>query len=1113
MDVQLMLTKMRTTFLFAFATFLMALPLAAQISQATLSGTVRDSTGAVIPNATVEIRNLATNFTRTVKTGPQGEYVIADLAAEHYLARISFAGFKTGVLPDLELQVGQHATYDAVLETGSIDQQLTVEAIAPLLNSANSSVGQVVDSSIIDSVPLDGRGFWELTALTPGAAPQPVTQGTTGNGKNIRASFVSVTINGTSSIWTGWNLDGANITEPQLGGTLIQPNVDAIQEFRVEGANMPAEYGHTPTLINASLKSGSNGFHGDLFEYIRNSAIDARNFFYFPPAGSSVKNEPLQRNQYGFTLGGPIRRNKTFFFADLEKTNIRQGQDNNSVVPSQAQLTGAFGGTKITDPTTHVQFPNNQIPASLISPQARFLLPYIPASNYLQGSTYRAVLIAKLGIDATKADLRLDHQITVNDQLSGHYSVGENSENDPNAFPALGAATLHSRAQSAVISENHIFSPRWINNAKVSYYRSIFLFGAILQGTNIDQMAGIQGFADTTSIQSFPTIALSGYASFTGSPSDQRPKSNRIRDWVYGDTMSFSNGRHDVKFGAELMHQTLGYFNGSSSVGNFTFNGQISGNAFADFLLGYPYQVTRDYYKNLYGNAGNFWSVYALDNFRVTQNLTVNLGVRWERNPFYDGIRGQKAGFDAATGKVVIPSNFDPTSQALSQSLLAAFGDRIETTRSLGLPESIQPASGGFAPRVGFAWRPFGSNKWAIRSAYGIFYVFPDDNLINNTEGSVPFIASQTVINDIPPASPSRTLGDFFLGQPVVVANPTHQVCSFGFAAASCSTPNLYGGDLHSKDTYVQQWNFSAQRQLTTRTSFDLAYVGNKSTHLNQLLSINDPLPGAGAIQNRRPYLQWGTISYPVFTENSNFNSLQMKYQVRDWHDVTVLASYAHGKCIDYGSGEGGTTISLVRSYRAVCDYDQPNVFSGSFNYLLPFGKGKNFLSGGSGWQQLMVRGWQVAGIVTLRNGLPFTPVTGTDIANTGVSNQRPNVIGTPTVVGDVACWYYVAANTGCKTLAPNATSAFSTPAQYTYGNSGRNILRGDSLQQVNFSLQRSFYITESKRLQFRGEFFNALNHPVFGTPGTNVTSSSGGQVSSTVNAARVLQGALKLYF
>jgi hypothetical protein len=331
--------------------------------------------------------------------------------------------------------------------------------------------------------------------------------------------------------------------------------------------------------------------------------------------------------------------------------------------------------------------------------------------------------------------------------------------------------------------------------------------------------------------------------------------------------------------------------------------------------------------------------------------------------------------------------------------------------------------------------------------------------------------------------------------------------------ANSCSTPNLYGGELSSKDTYIQQWNFSVQRQFTSHLSLDLAYVGNKSTHLNQLLSINDPLPGAGAIQGRRPYPQWGTISYPVFDENSNFNSFQSKVQIRTWRDLTLLASYAHGKCIDYGSGEGGTTVTLLHAYRAVCDYDQPNVFSGSFSYLLPFGKGKMFLSDSGKFTQQLVRGWQFAGIVTMRNGLPFTPVVGTDIANTGVSNQRPNVIGTPRIVGTVGCWYYVALNTSCVQADPNGTSAFASPAAYTYGNSGRNILRSQALQQVNFSVQRMFFVTERYRVQFRGEFFNALNHPTFGTPGTNVTASSGGQISSTVNAARVVQMALKLYF
>jgi hypothetical protein len=556
------------------------------------------------------------------------------------------------------------------------------------------------------------------------------------------------------------------------------------------------------------------------------------------------------------------------------------------------------------------------------------------------------------------------------------------------------------------------------------------------------------------------------------------------------------------------MHQTLAFFNGQNSEGNFTFNGQYTGNGFADFLLGYPYSVTRDYYRQLYGSVGNFWSLFVQDNYRLTANLTINAGLRWEQNPFYTGVRGQKAGFDVTNGKVIIPSNFDVTAQPLSSQLLQQFSDRIETTSSVNLPETIQPTSRGFAPRLGFAWRPFGSNTWAVRGAYGIFDVFPDDNLINNTIGTVPFIASSTVINDAAGTyPPSRTFGNFFLGQPVTSANTAKAVCSFGYVADSCSTPNVYGGEPNVKDTYVQQWNFGVQKQISATQSWDVSYVANKSTHLNQSLSINDPAPGPGAIQNRRPYPQWGTITYPVFDENGNYEALQSKYQIRAWRDLNLLAAYAHQKCIDYGSGEGGTTVLLLHSYRAVCDYDQTNVFSGSFSYLLPFGAGQKT------WWAQGIKGWRIAGIATIRSGLPYTPVWGTDVANTGVSNQRPKLVAPPQTVGNVACWYYVAANPSCVALDPGGVTAFVSPAQYTYGNSGRNILRAQALQQWNLSIQRIFSFGEVRRLEFRGELFNAFNHPTFSAPNATVNSSSGGQITSTVNAARVIQLALKLYF
>ncbi len=1086
-----------------------------QITSATLSGTAKDPTGALVAGARVEAKNLNTGLVRTAVSDSNGEYVLSDLPVGHYQVRVSMAGFKGWVLPDIELQVSQHATTNATLEVGNLDQQVTVEAAAPLLNTVTSSVGQVVNASTVERMPLNGRSFWQLAELTPGAVPAAVTQGTTGNGKAIRSTSVNVSINGTSQIWTGWSLDGANITEPQLGGTLIQPNVDAIQEFKVEGANMAAEYGHTPTMINASLKSGTNSLHGDVFEFLRNDAFDARNFFYQPPPGSTLKNEPLRRNQYGFTLGAPIVRNRTFFFADLERTDLRQGLDYNSIVPSLAERSGDFSEllraakpVVISDTLTHAPFPGNRIPASMFAPQAQFFLKFLPAPNIQQGATARAALTNNLAIDTTRGDVRIDHQIAAPDQIMGRYSITDNTETDPNAFPALGRSNLRSRAQNAVISENHLFSPNWINNAKVSYYRSIFLFGPIYPGGNVNDAAGVAGFDGLTSIFGFPNISLTGFTGFSGSPSDSRPKSNRIRDWIYSDTLSYSKGKHDMKFGAELTHQTLAYFNGSNSEGSFSFQGTYSGNSFSDFLLGSPYSVSRDYFRNLYGNAGNFWSVFAQDNYRLTQNFTLNLGIRWEINPFYDGIRGGKAAFDSKTAKVVVPSSFDPTSQVLSPRLLTAFGDRIEFTKDLGRPNSIQYASKkDFAPRLGFAWRPFGSPNWVVRSAYGLFFVFPDDNTFNNTIGSVPFIASQTVFNDPAPAAPTRTWGNFFLGQPLFTANATPTACPFGFAANSCATPNLYASALDLKSTYLQQWNFSIQRQISASTSVDIAYVGNKTTHLNQNWGINDPAPGPGAIQSRRPYPQWGTITYPVFSENANYNALQAKFETRAWRGLNVLTSYTFSKCIDAGSSQSGTTLSLIPLNRAVCDYDLPHNFSGSLDYQLPFGRSTN------GWMRQLTGGWEIAGIVTARSGQPFTPTVSGDPENTGVGT-RPDLVGTPVLPHTVNCWFYSSSNPGCAAAAPNAPDTFAVPpAQTRYGTSGRNILRAQPLTQVDFTVIKSFPFSEARRMELRGEFFNILNHPTFGTPGTDINSSSAGQISSTLNAARIIQLALKIYF
>lgn len=1088
----------------------------AQISSAALVGTVTDPSGGVVSGATVEVTNNGTLVMRSATTNASGEYVIPELPAAHYSLTVRMTGFKTYKVADIELQVAQRAMVNVAMQLGGVEQAVTVEATTPLLQTSSSSVGQVVNTTAVEHMPLNGRSFWQLTQLTPGATYTPGGQGTRTGGSSIRSSAVNVTVNGAAPNQTGWFLDGAFITEMQTGGTLIQPNVDALQEFKVESANMGAEYGHTPNVINATLRSGTNQFHGTVFEYLRNSAFDARNFFYVPPAGTNQTIEPLRRNQYGFTFGGPIRRDRTFFFVDMEKTGLLQGVDFNNVVANDAQRAGTLSGfsKRLIDPLTRQPFTGSVIPANRISPQARFFLNYLPEPNTVQGNTSYASLTNNLLQHETRGDARLDQQITSSTQLMGRYSINDNDETDPNDYTTLGAFPLHSRSQNATMSLTHIFSPRWINEIRVSYYRSIFLFGGTLEGTNFNQEAGVQGFNDTTSIYSFPQITLSGYSMFRGSPSDQRPKSNRIRNWQYADNVSFSSGRHNLKMGTELMHQTAGFFNGSRSVGIFNFSGAYTGDAFGDFLLGYPDSVTRDYFKELNGDWANFWGFYAQDNFRATQNLTINLGLRFELNSLYNGIRGQKSAFDLSNAKLIIPSTIDPAVQPLTPTLLQLFSDRLEFTKDLGLPSSIHGWQPNWGPRVGFAWRPAGSDSWVIRSGYGIFYSYPDSNTINNTVATVPFVAATTIFNDRVPAVPTRTWADFFLGQPNVSPNPRPgQPCSFGFVANSCDTPDVDTGELDMHVTYVQEWNFSVQRQLSSASTLDVTYAGNKTTHLNQNIGINDPNPRAGNIQVRRPYPQWGNFVYATFDENASYNALQAKYETRNWHGLNTLLSYAYSKCIDYGTLQGGTTISRLRLNRGVCDYDMPHTFAGSFDYALPFGRGRQFLSGASGLLNQLVGGWELTGILTLRSGLPFSPTISTDVANTGVGSQRPNVTGAPLLVGTPSCWFYTSANSSCVAQAPNATNSFVIPGQYTYGDGGRNILRANGLKQLDATLMKNFPFTETKLLEFRAEVFNILNHPTFSAPTTTINTSSGGQVSSTLNAARIIQLALKFRF
>ena len=1115
------MTKVRVllgSVLFFLGAFVAPLAIS-QSNTGTIVGTATDDSGAAIPGATVTATDLGTGEARTVTTGSNGEFTIPNLQIGHYSVAVRREGFAPAEIADTEIQVAQRATINPVLHIGSVSDKVTVIADqAPLLNQASSSVGQVIDTQTVQNMPLNGRTFWQLTQLTPGVSFIQGGQNIATGGTSIRASAVNVNVNGLSPSWTGWYLDGANITEFQLGGTIIQPNVDALDEFKVESSNMGAEYGHSPTIVNATLKSGTNKFHGTAYEFLRNNALDAKNYFFVPPVGSNARNQALHRNQFGLAVGGPIWRDKTFFFVDAQSTLYTLAQNFNSIVATDAERTGDFSGAPgvtIRNPITGAiandgRGPNTFTPV----PQAAYLLQYMPHANVVSNGIGRAILTNKLKQQLDQGDIRIDHQLTQADHLTGRYSISDNHETDPNAYPAMGGFPLSSLGQDALFRETHVFNSKWINELQVSYYRSYFLFTSSLQGQDINAAAGISGLQGLApeNTEGFPSVTISNYSNYNGQANNSYPKQNKIRSWQYADHVTYASGKHDVRFGYELFHNTNTFVAGNNSTGTFNFNGAYSGDNMADFLMGYPRSASRSSFRSLWGNAGNFQSFYAQDNFHAKSNLTINAGLRWEINPFYNsGDKGQITGFDLTNGKLVLPRDFSINAQPLTPQLVADFSDRFEYAEDMGLPKSIRKSAYfDVGPRLGFAYSP--TTNTVLRGGYGMFFLFPDDNAINNTQNTVPFIASQSLNNTT--TIPTFTLADFYQGQPVVAPNTAGAVCAFGYVADSCSTPSVTSMALSAQNTSIQEWNAAVQHQFGSKISLDVAYVGNKTTHMQQAFQINDPNPGAGAVQNRRERPQWGTISYSKFAGNGNYNSLQTKFEARNLNGATFLVSYTYAKCLT-----DGTYTTVVRedtpliNYYGVCSYDLKHNFVASALYELPFGRGRTFFSEMPGWANVIVGGWNLSNIATLQSGLPFTPTISGDQANTGVGSQRPNIVGQPMLVRNVNCWFYDSHNSACHTLRPSGTDAFAVPAQYSYGNGGINTLRADGLVQFDTSLIKSFRFSESKALELRASFYNIFNHTTFAAPATNIDATSAGTISSTLNAAREGEVAAKIYF
>lgn len=1075
----------------------------AQVETGRFVGRITDTQGAVVAHAAVKATNVNTNIELKAFTDSAGNYVITPVGVGVYTLSITGPGFQTTTTSSIEVQVGQIVREDLELKVGQSNITVQVLADVPLLSTDTATLGTVVSNEQLTDLPLNGRGFFRLAQLTPGAVLLPPT----GNSLAIRPEVVNGNvISGIRGSATSFLLDGVDVSEQHQGGTFIQTSIDALQEFSVQQSPYSSEYNRGGAFFNATTKSGTNRYHGGLFEFIRNDKLDARAYF-------ALTRQILKRNQFGGSLGGPVTiphlyhgRDRTFFFVNYEGQRLRQGLVFNITVPNDSQRAGNFGTKTIYDPTkttnsgttvSRVPFANNTIPTSALSPVALAILPYIPRQNTTTGTFSSAPSQA---IDFNQYTVRLDHQINTHNRLFARWLYVTNHEVDPNAAPALKTAPLTSIGQDIAVGLITNIGSNMVNEVRAHYLPSHVRLQAFLQGPDYNALFGVAGFTGQlrpSTGGSFPDYSWSGYSAIQGSTFDQRPKSQDRKALEFTENFTILKGRQSLKFGTLIRYyQWLGY-DSQTYAGQFSFNGNYAGDAYADFLLGYPSAVSRAYPADNFGGQSTYRQFFVQDDIRLNDKLTVNVGLRYEYSPWASGYKGQVGTFDPTQSKPIIVSGEgttpDLTAQSAAPLAYQFFGQYIQTSSQAKLPSNITYTDKTqFGPRVGFAFAA--TKKTIIRGGFGMFYE-PEGTGGRVNLSVLPFRLSESV-SATANVAPTRTLSNYFLGT------------QLGSALAN---PTLSPTKVHMKIGYNEHYSLSIQRKISSKDVFEVAYVGNHGVHLGGNNDFNDPEPGPSttivngvtvvkSIQQRRPYQSFGTINFNTSDLSTNYNSLQSKFEHRAGNGLTATAAYTYSKFFQFNQAPalGGNT-----GYEyALSPSDIPHNLALSATYALPFGHGKHYLGGINTLTNTLIGGWKLQTIVVLRSGTPFTPTVSSDVANTGVGGQRPNLNpagGNPNFTRTVTSWF-------------DKTKYVFAPI-YNYGQVHANTLRSDISRQYDASIFKNFSLPGESTLSFRAEFFNLPNTTSFAAPNSIVDASAAGQITNATSAPRDIQFALKYNF
>ncbi|HSB16779.1 MAG TPA: TonB-dependent receptor [Bryobacteraceae bacterium] len=1056
-----------------------AIQVMAQSTLGTIRGSVTDSTGALVPDVNVVVRNVETNIERQTTTASTGNYEVTQLIPGLYEVTAEKAGFKKVVVANILLQTSMTVRSDVRLEVGEVATSVRVEAAAPVINTEGAEVAAVTSNQVLEKMPMNVRGqfdgfYYEMLTFIPGA--------TRGQGSNFSLA-------GTRGSQFGATVDGTSQRSPLFGNSIgpAQSNMEMTGEIRVQLANDKAE-ASLPGGVYATSRSGTNEYHGSLFWYHSNSRLAARNTF-----SSSV---PFQiQNNYGGSIGGPVVRNRTFFFTTYERFPLRNERIFNSSVPTAAFRNGDFSsllpGTVIRDPLTGTPFNGNMIPEERLSQSSlKIQERFFPVPNFGSANSYQQNWRGTGASSQykTQVEARLDHQLSAANSLFVRFSWNRTGANlwDYN-LPTIPKRDQDRRSTTITISDNHLFGPTLINEFRFGIMRTKNPAFNPLDGPALIQEFGLQGISWNPELdKGAPVFSFNNFEEIGATDIYQDP-SERIHQVV--NNVTWTRGNHVVKSGIDIRWNRGTNFPGGTSFpvlqfGQFTFAGSYSGFDYSDFLLGIPQTAGRANAAPLIHALSTDMGLFVQDDWKITPKLTLNLGMRYEYNPPTHEKDDNFFNFDVTTGRVIVPSE-----AALSRvnPLFPSNLVPVVTAEEAGVPRSLWYTDlNNFVPRFGFAYRPFASNRTVIRGGYGIYTDDLTSSLWRLGTGG-PFISRESFTNAITGGTPLFQFPNAF---------PP------GFGAIGAQSFSAIDPKL--RNPYIQQWNLTLEQEVF-KMGVRLSYIGTSTRQLVWVKNVNQVAPSLDRFDpSKRPFPALRDVTVRVNGGNHNYHSMHLVAERKMLNGLYYQLGWTWAKNMTncQTDGDGGCTplnpYNLNAEWGNV-DYTNRHRVAGTLLFELPIGRGKAFLSNLPRAADLAFGGWTLSSILVAQTGLFFSPTfSGFDVSNTNsTGTQRPDRVGDgnfPSSERVITKWF--------------DKTAFVVPGDVTgdgrpdvnvgrFGNSAPNVIEGPGALLLDAGLHKQFRITERLRASLEGTFTNALNHPNYGSPNTNIRSGSVGRITS----------------